>query len=88
MVELIAWTLAVLVALAVLHHLASWAESRGWIYYRKRRASPGTAAGAFLEMQSLLEPGKKHVVESKRASREEADDSGEPPEPARTEEPS
>lgn len=55
-------------------------ERRGWIYWRKRRASPGTRAGAFLEMQSLLEPGRKHVIEAQSEHEEKKSDAAAPPE--------
>ena len=63
-------------ALFVLDRLALAAEARGWIYWRRRRANPGTRAGAMLEMQSLLEPSKRHVIQVQRAETEEEDDAG------------
>lgn len=77
------WLLAIAVALVGIHHLALWAESRGWIFYRHRKASPGTAGRAFMEVQSLLEPRVEHLVTSERRETEEQDDSGEPPTPGR-----
>jgi hypothetical protein len=68
----------VVAALFILDRLLLKAEERGWIYYRKKRASPGTRASAALELQSLLEPDRKHVAESVRHEKEEEDDSGEP----------
>lgn len=55
--------IALIGGLALLDRALLAAEERGWIYYRKRRASPGTASGAALEMQSLLEPGTRHVAD-------------------------
>lgn len=55
------------------------AEARGWIYYRRRKASPGTRASAFLEMQSMLEPGRTHEVEAIRGEENGSEESGEPP---------
>ncbi|MEW6336371.1 MAG: hypothetical protein ACOY3Y_18415 [Acidobacteriota bacterium] len=55
------------------------AERRGWIFYRKRRASPGTAASAALEVHALLEPWRRHEAEERRAVRHEDDGQGEPP---------
>ena len=71
---------AVVVALYALHRLALWAEERGWIYYR-RRAGRGTLGSAFLEVQSLIEPGQHHVLEVMREEQVEEDDSGDPPSP-------
>jgi hypothetical protein len=72
---------AITVALFLLDRFLLWCESRGWIYWRRRRGSPGTAAGAFLEMQAMLEPGKEHVLKETKRVHEERDDEGEPPEP-------
>ena len=57
------------------------AEDRGWIYYRKKSGRPGTAASAFLEIQSMMEPSKKHVLDVMREDEEqdEQDHSGDPP---------
>jgi hypothetical protein len=75
--------LAVGVALFLLDRFLLWCESRGWIYYRKRKASPGMAAGAFLELQAMLEPGKEHVLKETKRVQAERDDEGDPPEPSR-----
>lgn len=55
-------------------------ESRGWIYYRKKKSSPGTLGGAFLEVQNLVEPSKKYVIRLRNEDRKEQTESGEPPE--------
>lgn len=78
------WTLAVLVfilAILWLDRLLLKLEERGWIYYRKRHASPGTLGGAFLAVQSMLEPGTRYVLESRQERRgheNEAAGSGDP----------
>ena len=79
MLEVLAWIAAVVLGLWALHRVALWAERRGWIYWTHRKASPGTAAGALLELQSLLEPGNQHVVESRLEDHSEENESGEPP---------
>jgi hypothetical protein len=55
------------------------AEERGWIYYRRRRASPGSAASAALEIQKILEPRTRHVLTVQRDVRPIEDDAGDPP---------
>ncbi len=67
-----------LVAL-VLDRLALWAERRGWIYYRHRKPSGSTLGSAFLEVQSLLEPNKRHVAEVQRQEPTQQDEQGDPP---------
>jgi len=71
---------ALLVLLYGLHRLALWAEDRGWIYYKRRKATTSALGSAFLEVQSLLEPEKQQLAEVQKAERVEEDDQGEPPE--------
>jgi len=78
--RLVVILLAVAVALVVFDRLLLAAEERGWIYYRKKNASPGTRASAALEIQALLEPGRTYTIEAVHREESEKDDSGEPPE--------
>jgi len=52
-VLVVAGAVAVLFAL---HLLATWAEARGWIYYRKGRGRNWSVGTAAEELQSLLQP--------------------------------
>ncbi|MGE5235516.1 MAG: hypothetical protein ACM3O7_04090 [Acidobacteriota bacterium] len=54
-------------------------ESRGLVYYRRRRASPGTSAAAFLEVHAHLRPSVRLEVEERRTVRRENDDQGDQP---------
>lgn len=69
-----------LLTLLVLDRIALWAEGRGWIYYRRKRASPRALGNALLETQALLEPRAREVVEALSERPAEGDASGEPPE--------
>jgi hypothetical protein len=75
------WILAIAGALYGLHRIALWAEARGFIYYRKERGSSGTLGTAMLEIQSMLEPSKRHVIEERVKDDSETEDSGDPPTP-------
>lgn len=75
------WVILIVLALYALHRSALWAESRGWIYYRKSGGYSTRAGSAMLEVQQLLEPSKRHVIEIKRDQRGVEDDQGEPPDP-------
>jgi hypothetical protein len=79
MVKTLLWMIVIGLALGGLHALALWAERRGWIYYRHRKASPGTAGRAFMEVQSLLEPGVAHIIQSESEDAQQEDDAGDPP---------
>ena len=66
-------------ALYGLHRAALFAEERGFIYYRKGSGSSGTVGNALLEMQAMLEPSKRHVLEQRLDQSKEEEDSGDPP---------
>ena len=73
-IKLLIGGLAVCAALFALHLLAVWAENRGWIYYRKGRGRNWSAGAAAQELQSLLQPASRHVIEeSKREALERHD---------------
>jgi hypothetical protein len=73
------WCLAVGLVLWLLDRLALLAERRGWIYYRKKRASPGSVGNALLAAHVLLEPRVEALVETRAEAAPEAEESGEPP---------
>lgn len=74
--SVVLWGVALVVGLLGLHRLALWMESRGWIFYRKTRASSGALGSAFLEIQSIAQPEKKYVLEMRQDQRAERDDNG------------
>ncbi|MEW6364193.1 MAG: hypothetical protein AB1714_06095 [Acidobacteriota bacterium] len=80
-VKLTAVSIAAGAGLFLVDRFLLWAEARGWIFYRRRKASPGTFGGAMLEIESLLEPGKHHTAIVMREKRRDQDDSGGPPDP-------
>jgi hypothetical protein len=65
----------------VVDRLLLWMEWRGWIDYRRTypgRINPGQVGPAFLAIQGLLEPEKRHAAEEQTAVRTEEDRSGGP----------
>jgi len=72
------WIAAIALGLFGLHRLALWMESRGWIFYLKKRASGGALASAILQLQQFAEPGAEHILEMKRETRAEPDDESDP----------
>jgi hypothetical protein len=59
-----------------------WMEWKGWIDYRRTypgRIHPGQVGPAFLAIQGLLEPDKRHAAEEQTALRTERDEKGAPP---------
>ena len=72
---LLPWIALAVAILYPLHLLATWAEKRGWIYYRKKHGSVAVGS-AFLEIQALMEPSKRHVLEQRRREDFDAQESG------------
>ena len=65
-------TAAALAAVLVLDRGLLWMERRGWIFYRHRRAAPGTLGSALVELETLMQPARQHVVDVRRARPEQA----------------
>ena len=76
-----AWILGAALAVLALDRLALWAESRGWLYWRRRKASTGSLGSALLEVQQMVEPGQRYVAEAREERPAEADEQGDPPAP-------
>jgi hypothetical protein len=77
-IEIVVWLAVGSVALYGLHCLGRWMEAKGWI--SSRRTSGSTAAGsAMLELQAILDPSTRHVIELKHEERKNEDDAGDPP---------
>ena len=70
-----------IIGLYLLDKLALWAEQRGWIYYRYKRCSRTAIGNAMLELQTIVEPSKRYVVEERKKIRKDEKDSGDKPEP-------
>lgn len=62
------WVLGLLAAGVVIDRLAVWAERRGWIYWRSRRAESG-GGGPFHDVFTLFQPSHQHVVEEQDRQR-------------------
>jgi hypothetical protein len=56
-----------LVAGYAMHRGAIWAERRGWIYYRERKAPPGAAGMMLMELDRIWKPQIEHVIEEMRS---------------------
>ncbi|QOW34451.1 hypothetical protein [Nocardia seriolae] len=51
----------------VVDRVAVWAEGRGWIYWRHRPRNAGVGPSVLGQVESLLSPSYRHVVEETRA---------------------
>ena len=64
--------LIVAVVAYLLHRLATWAERRGWIYYRRDR---GSALGSVMSaVDPIYNPGKSHQIEEQRRLQDDRED--------------
>ena len=66
-----------------LHRFLSYAEDRGWIYYRKKRGSWG-GLGVTDDFMNIYDPSRKHlkqVIREAEWKREEDDDGDDPGRP-------
>jgi hypothetical protein len=65
--------------------LLLWMEWKGWIDYRRTnpgRMNVGQVGPAFLAIQGLFEPEKRHAAEEQTALRTEEDRSGDTKDPS------
>ena len=62
------------------HRLALKIERDGGVLYDESSRRRGQVGNALLEVQSILEPDKQHLLEERRAELSEEDDEGDPPE--------
>ena len=72
------WVIFILLSLWAIDKLLLWMEDRGWINYRRKFPSRTSIGNAFLEVQSLIEPGKKATVEEIRRIKQDGSFSGDP----------
>jgi hypothetical protein len=70
---LVIWIIGIAIALYALHRLFIWMEGKGWIYYRKRRAS---AAEGILGVASIVDPAARHALEARQELVIENEDDG------------
>lgn len=83
MIETLGAGLAVLAVLFVADRLLLKAEERGWIYWRRRKGSPGSVGSAALQVHQIIEPSKKYVLQIEEDQQPEAARGGDPPEPGK-----
>ncbi len=72
---------ALALAVFLVDRLLLWMEWKGWIDYRRTypgHYNDGQVGPAFLAIQGLLEPGKRHAAEEQTALRTEEDENAGP----------
>lgn len=79
-VDTLLWMALIVPALYGLHRFLSYAEERGWIYYRRKRGSYG-GLGVTSNFLNMYDPSRKHlqqVVREGEWKRDEDDDGDDP----------
>lgn len=61
------------------HRLLSWMDTRGWIYYRRRRGASAALGNALLQVQTFYQPSVEEVLEARLEEPTELAESGDPP---------
>lgn len=75
--------IAVAIGLYILDQLGLWMERKGWLYYRHKKPSTGGGVGnALQELNALMNPSIRHVVEVKQKDTKQRDDQGEDKKPS------
>ena len=77
--KLVIIALAIIIGGVLLHVLALWMERKGWIYYKYNKPSSNALGNAFLEVQSILEPNKKHIIQIKKEQKKNVSKAGDEP---------
>ncbi len=75
---LIAGVVAIIGFIAAIVHIAlTWANRRGWVYYRNPDAPKGSSIGL---LEEIYQPSIAHVIDEESRERTEADqsESGDP----------
>ncbi len=60
--------LAIVAAMFAIDRLGLWMETRGWIYWRKKKRK---GAAGVVELFGAFDPGLKHLNEVRQKAREE-----------------
>ena len=70
------WWCAAVAVLLLVDRLATWAEGRGWIYWRRRRPSAGGGAGVLGGVADVFHPAQGVTVQERRYQDLRVDESG------------
>ena len=66
------------VAVFLFDRLGLWMEGQGWIYWRRSSGRSTRLGSAFLELHSMLEPSKRHVIEIRKEQKRDQAESEDP----------
>lgn len=70
------WIIGFVIGFFALDRLALWAESKGWIYWRKKKARTDAMSSVFAEMNVITNPSAEHVITAKQGKKFEERENG------------
>lgn len=79
MLKSLLWGAVLMLIAVAADRMLLWLERRGWIYYRRTRGLRGRAMYHAQELDSIFNPGMRHVQEAHARQEQEEDESGAPP---------
>ena len=53
------------VSLFIIDRICLWLENRGWLFYRKNKPQSGALGGALMDLQNVVNPSTRHIIEIK-----------------------
>jgi hypothetical protein len=69
------WIAGVVVVLLALDRLGLWAESKGWIYWRKVKRK-GSGGAALMTLNAVFDPSAHKAIEAREEQQQEDEDNG------------
>jgi hypothetical protein len=81
LVKVSIWLAIAIVALWAIDTLLLWAEGRGWIFYRRNKPTRGALGNAFLEINGIIDQGKKVILREMKKTEHDESHSGDPANP-------
>lgn len=60
--------LLIFFGLYLVNKICLWAEDRGYLYYRRKKPEGGAMGSALLELQGMLNPSARHIIEMKQSA--------------------
>ena len=78
MLETVLWIGGLGLGVLLLDRALLWAESRGWVYYRRNKPGRGASTYHLLEWTSTFDPTQREVIEIRVKEERREDESGDP----------
>ena len=83
MSEVALWVVGLGAVVWILDRFLLWAESRGWVYYRRSKPGRGASTYHLLEWASIFDPAQREVIEVRVKEEQAEDEAGDPLRPGR-----